>query len=107
MISVYRKNALTLNQSQVGKTHLVLIDGYSRRSNLYLQGRNDQNIRVIIPDEPVPKKNGVGSRKLQAGDFVAVQVYTASSQILKALPLYITSIQEFYGENMEHVAIHI
>lgn len=107
MIEVFRKNALKLNLSQIGKPHLVLVEGHSKRSDLYLQGRNDQNIRVIIPDDTVPYKNGMGSRKLQAGDYVAVQVNTATSQSLKGIPLYLTRLQEFYDENLEHIAIQI
>lgn len=107
MVEVYRKKVLSLNLSQIGKTHLVLIEGHSKRSDLYFQGRNDQNVRVILPDDPVPNKNGTGSRRLKAGDYVAVQVNTANSQILKAIPLYQTSIQEFYGDGIEHIALQI
>lgn len=108
MIEVFRKNALKLNTSQIGKTHLVLIEGYSKRSKAHLQGRNDQNVRVILPsDSAVPFKNGGGTRMMKAGDYVAAQVNTANSQVLKAIPLYLTSIEEFYGDNFQHIAVQI
>lgn len=108
MIQVFRKNALKLNTSQIGKTHLVLIEGYSRRSKAHFQGRNDQNVRVILAEDgPVPYRNGTGARYLKAGDYVAAQVNTANSQVLKAIPLYLTSIQEFYSDDFRHMALQI
>lgn len=107
MIEVFRTNALKLNTSQIGKTHLVLVEGFSKRSKFHLQGRNDQNVRVIFPHEAVPYKNGGISRNLEVGDYVAVLVINASSQILKAIPLYLTSIGEFYSEHIQHAALQI
>lgn len=105
MIQVFRKNALKLNMSQIGKTQLVLVEGFSRRSKAHFQGRNDQNVRVILAgDGLVPLKNGSGARHLQAGDYVAAQVNTANSQVLKAIPLYLTSIHEFYNDDFQNVA---
>lgn len=99
MIRVFRQGALKLNRAQIGKTHLVLIEGYSRRSKNSLQGRNDQNIRVILPsNEIVPFKNGGGAREIMPGDYVAVHVNDANSQILKAIPLYLVGLQDFYSE---------
>lgn len=108
MIEVFRRNCLKLNSSQIGKTHLVLVEGYSKRSKAQLQGRNDQNIRIILPsDSQVPFKNGSGFREMKAGDYVAVQVNTANSQVLKAIPLYLTSIEEFYSDSFQHIAVQI
>lgn len=108
MIQVFRKNALKLNMSQIGKTHLVLVEGYSKRSKAHFQGRNDQNVRVILAGHSqVPFKNGAGARYLQAGDYVAAHVNTANSQVLKAIPLYLTSIQEFYSDDFQNVALQI
>lgn len=108
MIQVFRQGALKLNRAQIGKTHLVLIEGYSRRSKNFLQGRNDQNIRVILPStETVPFKNGGDGREIMPGDYVAVHVNEANSQILKAIPLYLTSLQDFYSEGYVQRAIQI
>lgn len=107
LIQVFRENALKLNMSQVGKTHLVLIEGYSRRSKNFLQGRNDQNIRVILPNDPVPFKDGGGATNLSPGDYVAVCVNDANSQILKAIPLYLTSLEDYYTKSVQNVAIGI
>ncbi|XP_050507794.1 CDK5RAP1-like protein [Diabrotica virgifera virgifera] len=96
MIEVFRQTALQLNQSQIGKTHLVLIEGYSKRSDKFFQGRNDNNIRVILPVTPVPSKESETLTELGAGDYVAVHVNDANSQTLRAVPLYKTSLSDYY-----------
>lgn len=100
MIQVFRHHAEKLNRSQIGKKHLVLIEGYSKRSKSFLQGRNDHNIRVIVPSEHVPDKNGNNLRDLKPGDYVAVRVNDANSQTLRAVPLYTTSLKDFCLEDM-------
>ncbi|XP_030758731.1 CDK5RAP1-like protein [Sitophilus oryzae] len=105
MVTTFRHNAFNLNTAQIGKVHLVLIEGFSKRSQNYLQGRNDHNIKVILPGlDTVPYKNGTNSRLLQPGDYVAVQINMATSQVLKGIPLYLTDLQEFYQENLEKCA---
>ncbi len=55
---IKKQNALSLrrNQRDVGKVHKVLIEGCSKRSAEYLQGRNSANKVVIFPKEN--KKKG-------------------------------------------------
>lgn len=102
MINMFRQHALVLNRSQIGKNHLVLIEGYSKRSKKFLQGRNDHNIRVILPaDDPVPCRDGFDTKKLQPGDYAAVYVNSANSQTLKGIPLYYTTLEEFYSGSRE------
>lgn len=68
----------------LGKTHLVLIEGVSKRSKDCLQGRNDNNVKVILPGkDAVCSKDGRVSKELRPGDYVAVQINAASSQVLK------------------------
>ncbi|XP_074038251.1 CDK5RAP1-like protein [Leptinotarsa decemlineata] len=107
MIQIFRQHALRLNQSQIGKNHLVLIEGYSRRSKNFLQGRNDHNIKVIVPgNEAVPLLNGSSSRQLKPGDYVSVYVNDANSQTLKAIPLYLTSLEDYYlGKEAKHTYV--
>ncbi|CAH1180330.1 unnamed protein product [Phaedon cochleariae] len=108
MIQVHRQQALKLNTSQIGKNHLVLIEGYSKRSCDYFQGRNDQNIRVILPaKEPVPLRDGTSLRMMEKGDYVSVYVNDANSQILKAIPLYLTGLEEFYSAQNHSVVVQM
>src|SRR5690606_6722810 len=47
IIEVQQKCSLDRNRQAVGKVHKVLVEGRSKRSEDYLQGRNDQN-KVIV-----------------------------------------------------------
>ena len=47
--------ALVRNKLDVGKVHKVLIEGTSKRSDDFLQGRNTANKVVIFPKEQYQK----------------------------------------------------
>ncbi len=61
------------NQTDIGKTFKVLIEGTSKRSDQDFKGRNTQNKMVIFPVD----------ERYKAGDYVYVKVYEASSATLK------------------------
>ena len=63
IIAMQNRHSLENNQRDVGKTFRVLVEGPSRRSPEFLQGRNSAN-KVIV----FPKKNKV------KGEYVYVQV---------------------------------
>lgn len=60
------QNSISLNKKQdyIGKTYRVLIEGFSKKSNDDLKGRNDQNQLVVFPA-------GEGYGK---GDYVNVKI---------------------------------
>ncbi len=64
--------SLRHNQTDIGKTFEVLIEGNSRRSDQDFCGRNSQNKMVVFP-----KKAG-----LKPGDYVWVRVHDATSATL-------------------------
>jgi tRNA-2-methylthio-N6-dimethylallyladenosine synthase len=49
IIQKQTEHSLLRNKLDVGKVHRVLIEGYSKRSNEYLQGRNTANKVVVFP----------------------------------------------------------
>jgi len=51
IIAKQREHGLIRNQLDVGKTYTVLIEGESRKSSDYLQGRNSANKVIIFPRE--------------------------------------------------------
>jgi tRNA-2-methylthio-N6-dimethylallyladenosine synthase len=51
IIKKQTSHALYRNQFDIGKVYKVLIEGVSRRSDAFLQGRNSQNKVVIFPKE--------------------------------------------------------
>ncbi|MDH5367160.1 MAG: tRNA (N6-isopentenyl adenosine(37)-C2)-methylthiotransferase MiaB [Cyclobacteriaceae bacterium] len=51
VIELQQQNALERNKLDVGKVHQVLIEGTSKRSGEFLQGRNTANKVIIFPKE--------------------------------------------------------
>ncbi|XP_017777292.1 PREDICTED: CDK5RAP1-like protein [Nicrophorus vespilloides] len=99
MVELYRLHADRLNRQQIGNLQLVLIEGLSKRSSAFLAGRNEANIKVIIPGEDeLSWKTGTEQRSIRQGDYVAVQINSANSQVLKGIPLYLTTLSDFYRD---------
>jgi tRNA-2-methylthio-N6-dimethylallyladenosine synthase len=48
-------HSLERNRLDVGKVHKVLVEGYSKRSEEFLQGRNSANKVVVFPKENYKK----------------------------------------------------
>ncbi|GAB3920030.1 tRNA (N6-isopentenyl adenosine(37)-C2)-methylthiotransferase MiaB [Larkinella terrae] len=49
IIALQRDMSLERNQRHIGKVQRVLIEGFSKRSDDFLSGRNDQNKMVVFP----------------------------------------------------------
>ncbi len=49
IIQKQRQHALIRNQRDLGKIHEVLIEGFSKKSDAYLQGRNTANKVIVFP----------------------------------------------------------
>ena len=77
MIDLQLKLSLERNNGEIGKIQKVLAEGFSKRSEDFLQGRNDQNKKVIFAKE---NYNGATFRK---GDYVMVRITSCSSATLK------------------------
>ncbi len=76
IVDLQRKLSYQRNQREVGKVHKVLIEGFSKRSQEHLQGRNSQNKVVIFPKEKYCK-----------GEYVNVLVtdFTAATLLGKVV----------------------
>ncbi len=72
IIDLQLKLSLERNDRHVGKVQKVLVEGFSKRSEDFLQGRNDQNKVVIFPKENYKK-----------GDYVMVEIQSCSTATLK------------------------
>ncbi|KAK8389788.1 hypothetical protein O3P69_009055 [Scylla paramamosain] len=102
MVDVFRSEATKVNRVQIGQQQLVLVEGTSKRSKLHLVGRNDGNTRVIFPNVEV-EKDGGATDQIQPGDYVSVMITDSSSQVLKGIPLRLTTLQTGALElNEEH-----
>ncbi|MCL5020619.1 MAG: tRNA (N6-isopentenyl adenosine(37)-C2)-methylthiotransferase MiaB [Bacteroidetes bacterium] len=71
IISLQQKISNEINQSIVGKTVEVVVDGASRKSELQLSGRTDTNKTVVFPAGPY-----------KPGDAVKVKIERATSATL-------------------------
>ncbi|XP_055628129.1 CDK5RAP1-like protein [Toxorhynchites rutilus septentrionalis] len=97
MFSVFRTGAQELNARFVGQLQLILVEGSSKRSQDDLYGRNDGNIKVIIPSGMIPVRDPRSDERkmITAGDYVVARITESNSQTLKGMPLYHTTIREF------------
>ncbi len=76
VIDLQLKLSLERNNRAIGQVQKVLVEGFSKRSEDFLQGRNDQNKKVIFPKEYFKK-----------GDYVMVKITSCSSATLKGEPI--------------------
>jgi len=72
IVNKQRDHSLKRLEDQVGKTHQVLIEGFSKRSDQDFCGRNDQNAMVVFPVVDYYK----------IGDYVTVMGETCTSATL-------------------------
>jgi tRNA-2-methylthio-N6-dimethylallyladenosine synthase len=77
VIDLQLKLSLERNNREIGQVQKILVEGFSKRSDDFLQGRNDQNKKVVFPKE---SSNGAAFRK---GDYVMVKITSCSSATLK------------------------
>lgn len=95
MVQVFRTEASKVNKAQVGQQQLVLVEGRSKRSKREFVGRNDGNTRVIFPDVEVESGSERATRGVKEGDYVSVVITDSTSQVLRGIPLSVTSLQAY------------
>lgn len=96
MNQLFRKEAEELNKAQIGKEQLILVEGRSKRSDQDLAGRNDGNTKVIIPAGEIPDaQSSQILREVKPGDYIAVKITSANSQVLKGVPLYHSTLSSY------------
>ncbi|BDA45610.1 CDK5 regulatory subunit-associated protein 1 [Coccomyxa sp. Obi] len=101
-ISMYKEVLLARNQAQVSSRHLVMIEGPSRRSPSVLTGRTCTGKRVFLADDcvcpsygPSEAKEGKAAVRMRPGDYVAVEIVSATASALQAQSLGLSSIAGF------------
>jgi len=73
VITVQRRVSFESNQADIGKTFEILLDGYSKKDENMIKGRNSQNKVVIIPDN---------NHKLKVGTYVQARIVDCTSATL-------------------------
>jgi len=74
IIDEQQKISYEINQELIGKESIILIEGYSKKSEQYLAGRTDTNKVVIIPNKENIRKT----------DYIKVKINRATSGTLFA-----------------------
>ncbi|OQR71632.1 CDK5 regulatory subunit-associated protein 1-like, partial [Tropilaelaps mercedesae] len=93
VLAAFRQTVKPYFEKQIGDTQLILVEGVPRRSDQQLYGRNEGNTKVII------EKTLDNGEPILPGDYVAIKVTGASTQVLKGQPMYKTSLREFASAN--------
>ncbi len=75
-----------LNNEEIGRRHLVLVEGTSKRSDEQLCGRTDTNKMTVFDRE-----------NLEKGDYAEVEITDCTSATLMGNVIRKSSIQEFSG----------
>ncbi|XP_060691960.1 CDK5 regulatory subunit-associated protein 1 isoform X2 [Hemiscyllium ocellatum] len=93
LITVFREEAAKHNSDLVGSQQLVLVEGTSKRSKMELCGRSDGNIKVNFPSVEISCDWSSGMlASIKPGDYILVQITSASSQSLKGTPICHTTL---------------
>jgi tRNA-2-methylthio-N6-dimethylallyladenosine synthase len=72
IINIQQQISFELNQELIGKEEVVLIEGFSKKSDQFLSGRSDTNKVVILPFDD----------KIKVGEYVRVKINRATSATL-------------------------
>ncbi len=74
IIDLQREISLEKNQASIGSEEIILIEGFSKKSNKFYSGRTDTNKVVIVPF----------GEKYREGDYIKVKINKATSATLFA-----------------------
>jgi len=72
IINLQQQISFELNQELIGKEEVVLIEGFSKKSDKFLSSRTDTNKVVIVPVD----------NKIKPGDYIKVKIHRATSATL-------------------------
>jgi tRNA-2-methylthio-N6-dimethylallyladenosine synthase len=74
IIDLQQKISYEINQNLIGTEEIVLVEGFSKKSDEFFAGRTDTNKVVIVPK----------SEKFSKGDYIKVKINRATSATLFA-----------------------
>ena len=72
IINLQQQISFELNQELIGKEEIILIEGFSKKSEKFLSGRTDSNKVVIVPAD----------NRVKAGDYIKTKINRATSATL-------------------------
>jgi len=123
MIDVFRRIQLERNKEDLGRYHLVLVEGFDRRNKNKLVGRTDTNKLCIFENEKVASEipkylrerainetTAINSNltELKKGEYAVVRVDDCSNNTLYCTGIaYAKSLKEFFEFSEGKPFIHI
>lgn len=72
IIDVQQQISFEINQALIGTEEIILVEGFSKKSNEFIAGRTDTNKTVIVPLND----------KIKNGDYIKVKINKATSGTL-------------------------
>ncbi|OQV19367.1 CDK5 regulatory subunit-associated protein 1 [Hypsibius exemplaris] len=94
LTATFRELALTINKGRIGTRQLVLVEGDSKRSAEFMQGRADCGTKVIFP-KVSPANQTEERRSPKPGEYWEVEIHDASSQVLHGTVVRLSSVRQF------------
>jgi tRNA-2-methylthio-N6-dimethylallyladenosine synthase len=82
IVDLQQQISLEKNQEMIGQEEIILVEGFSKKSNQYVAGRTDTNKMVIVPID----------NKIKNSDYIKVKINRATSGTL-------------FGDYLSHVDI--
>jgi len=92
IINAFRTGIEQKNAREIGREHVVMVQGNSKRSDEDLVGTSDCYKRVIFPKVAITE--GAGSRVPTAGEYVKVLIKETTSASLKGVATQFTKLQQ-------------
>ncbi|KAM9998767.1 hypothetical protein ACTFIY_008421 [Dictyostelium cf. discoideum] len=90
VVDTFYKRLKEKNQLEIGNHHLVLVDGFSKRSEKDFVGRTDTNKKVLISNDIENQDD------IKVGEYYIVEIIKGDSEVtLKGKPIMKSSIQHF------------
>lgn len=107
LIYEYRQGLQEIAAKEIGRRHIVLVEGPSKRSTSQLTGRTDSFKRVIFDNKKVLKSYGACATQsspkfvhLEPGDYAAVEIIPGGTgATLHAKALGKTTIKDFVAKH--------
>ena len=72
IVDLQQQISLEKNQEMIGKEEVILVEGFSKKSNEYVASRTDTNKMVIVPIH----------NKIKNSDYIKVKINRATSGTL-------------------------
>lgn len=100
VIETFRRCATDVNAREVGCTHLVLIEGASKKNpESQMSGRSDTGKRVVVQGKRTKANALDGDSEevdIKSGDYVVAKIVEAGASTLVAEPVGVTTARAFY-----------